>query len=187
MSIIQTQSKSVSQFASGLFGYALGAPTNTAVLAEAGLTGLNSIFNTYYTQTFSALSAESVARLLVSNVGVVAGQNGITTNIVNEAVSYVKNQLTAAAATGTQGQTVASLLIGFSNMAADPVFGAAARAWNTQIDKDMAYTESGALFDVPVALAIVPTVAAPTYTITADHTSVTEGGSVVYTVTTTGV
>lgn len=187
MSIIQTQSKSVAQFASGLFGYALGAPTNTAVLAEAGLTGLNSIFNTYYTQTFSALSAESVARLLVSNVGVVAGQNGITTTIVNEAVSYVKNQLTAAAATGTQGQTVASLLIGFSNMAADPVFGAAARAWNTQIDKDMAYTESGALLDVPVALAIVPTVAAPTYTITADHTSVTEGGSVVYTVTTTGV
>lgn len=187
MSIIQTQSKTVAQFASGLYGYALGVPTNNAVLAEAGLSGLNSVFNSYYAQTFSALSADSVARVVVSNVGIVAGQNGLTTAIVNEAVTYVKNALTAAAATGTQGQVVASLLIGFSNMAADPVFGAAARAWNTQVDKDMAYTSSGALLDVPTALAIVPTPPTPTYAVDVNQESIAEGGAVTYTIRTTNV
>lgn len=189
MSIIQTQSKSVAQFASGLYGYALGEPTNNAVLTEAGLAGLNTVFNSYYAQTFSALSADSVARVVVSNVGIVAGQNGLTTAIVNEAVTYVKNALTAAAATGTQGQVVASLLIGFSNMAADPVFGAAARAWNTQVDKDMAYTSSGALLDVPTALAIVPTPPTPTFSVAVNDAdkSIVEGGAVTYTIVTTNV
>ena len=187
MSINQSPSKAVAQFASGLFGYAVGAPTNDAVLAQAALTGLNPIYNSFYAQNLSSLSAESVARLLVSNVGIVAGQNGLTAPQVTEAINYVKGQLSAAAATGTQGQVAASLLVGFSNMGADPVFGAAARAWNTQVDRDMAYTASGATIDVPVALAIVTPVTPATYAVSVDKTSINEGETATYTVTTTGV
>lgn len=185
MSIFQNPAeKTIAQYAAGLYGVAIGAPTNSQVLAQATTDGLYAVFDQYFELGFEPIKTSVVASLIVSNVGIVAGQYGLTAANVTAAVTYVQAQLDAAKATHTEGRAISELLANFSNMTGDVTFGAAATAWNTLVNKNLAYTSSGALKDVPSAQAVS---LAPTYAVAVDKVSIAEGETVTYTITATGL
>jgi hypothetical protein len=97
---------------------------------------LNAAFNNYYSLTFGSTATKDVAASIVSNLGIVAGSNGLVKADVDNAVAYVTGQLNAAPATarGAVVKSVLDLWAGVSNDATlGKTYGAASNAWNTTI------------------------------------------------------
>jgi len=137
----------IARFANALYGYQLGSQSEVAVEAEVAKTSLDAVLNSYYTATFGMKTVAQVAATLVSHMGLVAGQNGLTADAVAAASSYIAGQLNAASA-ATRGTTVKNILDLWANIGEDATlsatYGAAASAWNNQISNAQTYTATHA-------------------------------------------
>ena len=150
MAIIPTTQNTVARYAAGLYGAKLGKSTLDAVLYDVQHVngGLNAVLNAYYAPFASKTSAQ-VAAIVVANVGIVEGRYGLTATNVADAVSVVTAELNSAAPLGNQGVAIANVLAAWSNsFTADPVFGAAAKAWNLKIAQATAYSANANSQDV---------------------------------------
>lgn len=156
MAILPTTQNTVARYAAGLYGVKLGNGTNNAVMADVGLSsangvnGLNAVLNNYFAPFTLKTSAE-VAAIVVANAGIVAGQFGLTAANVADAVTIVTAQINAAAPLGNQGVAIANVLASWSNdYPANPVYGAAATAWNAKIAAATAYATTAGTQDVGI-------------------------------------
>lgn len=150
MAIIPTTQNTVARYAAGLYGAKLGKSTLDAVLYDVQHVngGLNAVLNAYYAPFASKTSAQ-VAAIVVANAGIVEGRYGLTAANVADAVSVVTAELNSAAPLGNQGVAIANVLAAWSNtFTQDPVFGAAAKAWNLKIAQATAYSANANSQDV---------------------------------------
>jgi S-layer protein len=131
MALIPTSTAIVQSFAGALYGKQIGSVTLTSVNNDINNLGLNTTLNSYFNYTFGSMTAAQVANLMVTNLGIANGKDN--------AVAYVVGQLNAANKLAW-GQTVSGILQAFSGLTADATYGAAAAAWNTQIEAAAAYT-----------------------------------------------
>nr|MBP6651170.1 hypothetical protein [Xylophilus sp.] len=142
MAIIPTTQNKVALYAAGLYGMKLGSATNSAVLFDVqnNPSGVNGVLNGYYAP-FASMTSAQVAAIVVANVGIKAGQYGLTAQNVADAVATVTAELNAAAPFDKQGETIANVLTDFTNTyESNAVYGAAAKAWNVKIAQAVSYT-----------------------------------------------
>ncbi len=140
MSFIPTNSAQIQRFGNALYGVQVGSTTMAQVTADIAAVGsLYSVLNSYYIASFGTQSTTVVANTMLTNLGIVAGTNGLVAANVTEARDYIVAQLNAASP-ATRGETVAVLLNLWGNLAGDTTYGAAATAWNATIDGAIAYT-----------------------------------------------
>ena len=137
MAILATNAVQIARFANGLYGIQLGSATNAAVLADiTAAGGLDNALNSYYTSSFGTKTSAQVAAIMVANLGIVAGQNGLTAAAVTDATNYIVATLNAATAS-TKGVAVKNILNLWANIADDAnlsaTYGAAATAWDAQV------------------------------------------------------
>jgi len=154
MAIIPTTKTTIARYAAGLYGVKLGGQTLAAVVEDVqfntanGVSGLNTVLNSYYAP-FAGMTSAQVAAIVVANAGVVEGRYGLTAANVADAVSVVTAELNSAAPIGNQGAAIANVLAAWSNnFTEDPVFGAAARAWNLKIAQANTYATGAGSEDV---------------------------------------
>ena len=150
MTSIPTSTLVVQRFASALYGVQVGSNTMAAVNRDIASLGLTTTLNSYYAASFGSMANSDVATMLVANLG-------ITGAAATNAVAYVVGQLNGVA-TNAKGAVIANILAAFSGLTADATYGAAATAWNTNIDAAAAYNGTA---DAPVG-AVVSTFALTT-------------------------
>jgi len=138
----------IQRYAGALFGLKLGSATLDVVKDELALAPgatldakLDAVLNTYYGYGFGSASVATVTNALLNNLGIVAGQNGLTAEHVTIARDVVTAALNAAPA-GQRGAAINDLLDQYAALASDPVFGAAATAWGNKVDGAIAYSSS---------------------------------------------
>ena len=154
--LIPTNAVQIARFANGLYGVQLGFASTNGVVSDVASGGLLPTFNNYYSLSFGGSTTASVAQQIITNLGIVAGQNGLTASAVSAALAYVTGQLNAAAP-AARGAAVKAVLDLWSSISADPVngatYGAAATAWNGTISSAVQY--AGAVNpDISVAAAV---------------------------------
>lgn len=129
---IVTDTVAVQRFAMGLFGVQVGTVTMAQVDKQIDRSSLSATLNSYYTSAFGGQTTAAVAATLVANLGITgAGVAG--------AVAYVTGALNAAAP-AARGEAVSNIINLFSGLTADATYGAAAQAWNANVDVAAAYT-----------------------------------------------
>lgn len=129
----------VQRYAMGLFGVQLGSDYMGLVKSQIAssnaptiLGQIADVFNTYYVLNFSAAPAAAVINNVLVNLGIEAGKNGLVEADVEVARAYVQNELSAVPADAL-GVAVFNVLNKFAALTTDPVFGAAANAWNGNV------------------------------------------------------
>ena len=151
MAILPNSTTSVVRYAAGLYGVKLGNATLQAVQGDLGanpLANLPAVLNAYYAP-FAKMTSAQVAAVVVANAGIVAGQAGLTATNVADAAAIVTTALNSAAPLGNQGVAISNVLADWSNDSpSDPVYGAAATAWNLKIAQSTSYAASAGTNDV---------------------------------------
>lgn len=145
-----TDQTSVIRFAAGLYGVQLGKTTFDAVdqqLERAALRDsnyLNTFLNSNYTSTFGGQTSAAVAATVATNLGIVAGTNGLTAANVTSAVQVITATLNAAAPSGTQGAALNNLLNNFAtNFTTNAVFGPTVVAFNAKVAAAQTFASTG--------------------------------------------
>jgi hypothetical protein len=116
----------------GLFGVQVGTVTMGQVDKQIDRTSLGATLNSYFASGFGAQTTAAVAATLVKNLGITgAGVDG--------AVAYVTGALNAAAP-AARGEAISNIINLFSGLTNDATYGAAAQAWNANVDVAAAYT-----------------------------------------------
>ena len=129
---IVTDTVAVQRFAMGLFGVQVGSVTMAQVDKQIDRTSLGATLNSYFASGFGGQTTAAVAATLVKNLGITgAGVDG--------AVAYVTGALNAAAP-AARGEAISNIINLFSGLTADATYGAAAQAWNANVDVAAAYT-----------------------------------------------
>ncbi len=129
---IVTDTVAVQRFAMGLFGVQVGSVTMGQVDKQIDRTSLSATLNSYFASGFGAQTTAAVAATLVKNLGITgAGVAG--------AVTYVTGALNAAAP-AARGEAISTIMNLFSGLTNDATYGAAAQAWNANVDVAAAYT-----------------------------------------------
>jgi hypothetical protein len=129
------------RFANALYNIQVGSTTLDAVLGDINNSEFgraDDAFNNYYAYSFGSMTPAQVTETLLANFGIVAGQYGLTEELVGAVRLYITGQLAAAPA-NARGAVVADLTEAWAGLAGDATFGAAATAWNAEIDAAMAY------------------------------------------------
>ncbi|RYZ13022.1 MAG: hypothetical protein EOO24_01440 [Comamonadaceae bacterium] len=133
---IATSTTQIQRFANALYGVQLGSVTLAQVQSDVGtggIAGLPAVFNAYYNASFGGMTSAQVADTILNNVGINVGTSGIDASERQAAKDYIVANLNSAPA-GERGNAVATMLNHFSGMTADGTFGAAATAYNMEID-----------------------------------------------------
>ena len=159
---IPTNLAQVEAWAGALYGSAVGQTTMNQINSDiVSYGGLNNTLNAYYSSAFGSLTTAAVAASVVTNLGIVAGQNGLVAADVNQANLYVVGVLngTAANARGVAIANVVSLFNGLAGTTgALANFSAAATAWVGTVANSIAYNGSNATDNTfTVAAATVAT------------------------------
>ena len=149
----------VQRYAMGLYGVQLGNNTMADVLDEVktigGITKIDGLFNWYYTVSFGSKPVATVASDLATNLGIVAGQNGLSVGFVTFAKDYIAGVLNAAAPEA-RGAAVSQIIAAWENLAGSPEVGAAVSAWTANTANALAYA-SGAQNTADVAIGTAVT------------------------------
>ncbi len=126
MTIFATDIVQVQRFAIGLYNTVVGTTTMGQVKSQIDGSNLNATLNSYYSSGFGSMTTTQVASILVANFGITGAANIAT------ATAYVVAVLNAAPA-NARGQAILNITTAFSGLAADPVFGGAATAFNSKV------------------------------------------------------
>ncbi|MDE2342562.1 MAG: hypothetical protein KGL63_04085 [Betaproteobacteria bacterium] len=164
---ISTTQVEVARFAGALYGLAIDNATMADVVSAVNANSLNTVLNNVYQSDWAATSDASVAATIVANLG-------ITGTLATEATAYVQGQLDAAAA-GTKGQTIMTILNTFAQLTSDATWGTAATAWENKISNAVDYAQNAANTSNEL-ISNVSTSAAPTiYTLTTSPDTINAG------------
>lgn len=130
----------VARAAAALYGLQVGNGTMNWVLNEANSNagGVNAVVNSVFGADFGSKTNAEVAALVVTNLG-------ITGAGVSDARAYLEAALNTAG--GNKGAAIAEAAALFSGMTADPVFGAAATAFNNRIESAVTYAQQAGTVD----------------------------------------
>ncbi len=135
-----TNAVQVQRFADALYNVSVGTTTMAQVTSDITASGgLDNALNAYYTSSFAGVSTTTIAANMCTNLGIVAGQNGLVAADVTTAQNYITGTLNAAAA-NARGAAVKGILNNLSALTSDKVYGAVATKFNSDIDKATAYT-----------------------------------------------
>lgn len=129
-SFVTTQ---IARAAAALYDLQLGALTMGQAVDAATQAGgsVQSLVNAVFERDYGATSDADVAAVVVKNVGITADA-GFTAAQIADAEELVVLNLGQAVA-GSRGATVVAILDAFANMGDNPVYGAAAKAFNLQV------------------------------------------------------
>ncbi len=130
---MSTQNVEIARYAGAMYGLVLDNSTVVSVENEANVNGMNmnAVVNQVYGADFSSATNATVASTVVTNLG-------LTGTLQTQAQAYILAQLNAASP-GTQGATILSILNMFGQMTSDPVWGAAATAWENKVSNAVTY------------------------------------------------
>ena len=135
-----TNAVQVQRFADALYNVAVGTTTMAQVTADITASGgLDNALNAYYSSSFAGVPTTTIAANMCTNLGIVAGQNGLVAADVTTAQNYITGTLNAAPA-NARGAAVKGILNNLSALASDKVFGAVATKFNSDIDNATAYS-----------------------------------------------
>ncbi len=147
-----TNTVHIQRYADAIYGVAVGTVTLGQVDKDiTSLGGIDKALNAYFAG--SGQTNATVASNLVKNVGIVVG-GAITAAAVTDATAYVLGQLNANK--GNEGATIKNILNLVGNLTADPVYGAAAVKFNSDVDKALSYTGAGDVVAGTVIAASTP-------------------------------
>lgn len=157
MAIIATNAVHIARFANALYATQLGSVTNAQVQSDITATGgLDNALNAYYAYSFGGLTTAKVTSSMLTNLGLVAGKNGLTQAAVDNASLYIVGVLNAAAP-NARGAAVKALLNQWANISDDAnlgaTYGAAAAVWNGQVTTAQVYTGTNTN-DAPVGAVV---------------------------------
>jgi Ca2+-binding RTX toxin-like protein len=151
MPAISTNGTVLARLAGGLYNTQM----SNATYKEVAALDPSALANVLYARDFNTVSDATVATTLVTNLGL-SSVDGLS--------NWVAAQLTAAGA--AKGAKVVELLNGFAQMTADPIYGAAATAFNNKVGSALALSQTtdnaGGDFDT-----ISSTINGKTFTLTA--------------------
>lgn len=133
--IVNTQTI-IARNAGALYGIAVGNADMGSYVTQMG-TNPNAFLNMVYTQSVVAKSTADVADVLIANLGI-TGDLAVASSPAGQAKSYIVGRLNAVANTA-RGEEVSNMLSLFASLTADPVFGAAATAWNNKVANAVTY------------------------------------------------
>ena len=129
---VPTSVVTIQRFAGAMFGLQIGSVTMGTVQGDIGtngIGGLNLMLNSYYTSAVGNTTTVQVAASVLTNLGIVTGQFGLTAAQVQGASDYIVGILNSNPS--ARGVAIASILESFSRMTSDSAYGAVATAFNT--------------------------------------------------------
>ena len=140
-----TSVTTIERFAGAMFGLQIGSVTLAQVqtdVGQGGITGLNAVLNSYYTSTVGNSTTVQIAASILTNLGIVTGQFGLTAAQVQGASDYIVANLNGVPASA-RGAQLAIILNSFSNMNTDATYGAVATAFNTNTANAVIWSQAG--------------------------------------------
>ena len=156
-----------------LFGVEAGSATTNIVMIDVVKGGLVNAFSSYYTAAFGNTTTAAVASSILTNIGVIAGQNGLTVQQVTDQTAYLTGKINASPPS-SRVETIMSYLELWSTVDSDPTFGAiygaASKAWNAAISLAVQYASSGKqdlhftvsnITSIPTPISVTPTTSIP--------------------------
>ena len=134
----------VARAAASIWGLKLGFVTMQAALAQANVAtgGVNSVINSAFNDSFGRVSNADVAANVVANLG-------LTGAAATEGTDYLVAQMASVPA-AERGAKISEVIALFSGLSADPVYGAAASAFNTKVAAANAYSSTAGTQDAPL-------------------------------------
>ncbi len=130
----------VQRFANAVYNMQVGSVTMNQVLDDiAALDGTDEAFNVYFNFTHDTQTNAMVAETLLANFGLVAGQYGLDATEVGFARDYIIGALDAVD-DEDRGAAISDIAAAYVSLAADATYGAAATAWNAEVNSAVAYT-----------------------------------------------
>jgi hypothetical protein len=152
----------IARNAGALYGLEVGNANMTSYVTQVG-SNTDAFLNAVYTNSVGMAAPASVAAVLIANLGI-TGDITDATSLAGQAKAYIVGQLNAVAYTA-RGAAVNNILSLFSNLTADPVFGAAATAWNNKVGNAVSYASTAGTVDTTFA-NVSPTPLGQTFTLT---------------------
>lgn len=134
----------VARAAASIWGLKLGYATMQAALAQANTAsgGVNSVINSAFNDSFGRVSNADVAATVVANLG-------LTGAAATEGTAYLVSQMASVPA-GERGAKISEVMALFSGLSNDPVYGAAARDFNTKVAGAVAHSSTAGSMDAPL-------------------------------------
>ncbi|KXW58054.1 hypothetical protein FEMY_14050 [Ferrovum myxofaciens] len=177
---MSTQGVEIARYAGAMYGLVLDDATVVSVenAANAGGSSLNAVMNQVYAADFSSISNATVATTVVTNLG-------LTGSLQSQAQAYVLAQLNAAPA-GSQGATIMTILNMFGQMTSDPVWGAAATAWENKVSESVTYGQNKANVANSSIGGMSPTPVGGTYDLTTGVDTLSGGPNATFIADNTG-
>ncbi|WP_298128371.1 hypothetical protein, partial [Ferrovum sp.] len=137
---VSTQGVEIARYVGAVYGLVLDDATVVSIENVMNAVGgtptadVDAVVNSAYAADFSTATNASVATTVATNLG-------LTGTLLSQAQAYILAQLNAASA-GTQGQTIMNILNMFGQLTSDPVWGAAATAWETKVSAAVTYGQN---------------------------------------------
>ena len=124
----------VARAAAGIWGLKLGSATTQAVQGQAFANGgnLDPIINNAFNNSYANLSNAAVAAIVVGNLG-------LTGAAATEGTAYIVSQLALVPA-NARGAELSKIINLFSQLGANPTFGAAANDFNARVAAAVVYS-----------------------------------------------
>jgi len=163
----------IEQWSTALLGTAQGTTNWTQVSADiTSYGGVANTLNAYYTYLFGNATAATVAQTLLTNMNIVAGQNGLSAADVSVALSALTAYIggTAASQRGAAIQTWLNTVATYTTATVNGNvndYAGAVTALNTSVSNAIAYVQAGN------AATVANTPAAPNSAVTAAATAAT--------------
>lgn len=127
------------RFADGLFGLALGSRTFNEVLNGVEDSNIDSYLNAVYQAFFAGRQLPIIANDLVNQLGIT--EQSTSFEGVQIARTFVLESLQQKP-TELHGQTIKEIFDLWAGLDQDPLYGAAASAWNYRIDQALDYSSN---------------------------------------------
>ncbi len=130
------------RYANAMYDVQVGSDTMGQVLSDFNSLGTDVALNTYYNISHGGMSTGAVIDMMLGNIGVVLGENGLTaddvTAVRDAAIDYLN-----AAAPGARGAAIADMLDIYADLAGGAtVYAAAAADWNAEVATALDYDGS---------------------------------------------
>ena len=139
----------IARAAAAIWGLKLGQPTMQSALDQVNTSGVPATVNSAFVNSYGNISSTAIAAIVVNNLGLtgVAATNG---------TSYIVTQLVGVPASGT-GAALLNIVNLFSTLGNDPVYGAAANAFNARVADAVVYSSTAGTVDSPLGAIDAPT------------------------------
>ena len=172
---VSTQGVEIARYVGAVYGLVLDDATVVSIENVMNAVGgtptadVDAVVNSAYAADFSTATNASVATTVATNLG-------LTGTLLSQAQAYILAQLNAASA-GTQGQTIMNILNMFGQLTSDPVWGAAATAWETKVSAAVTYGQNANNTSNSQMSAMSSVAPGITYTLTTGIDTITAPGN----------